>query len=61
MSRSGWVFRIEIVSSKTPWTREIIKELERLFKSSELIDEYMVSSELFEEISLFHLMGKKEA
>ena len=53
MAKAGWVFRIEIVTKKPELpTKQMIKELETLFKQSELISEFLVE-ELFEDIKLF--------
>lgn len=49
---TGWVFRIEIVSQKTPYTKEIMAELQRLFASSQVITESRIE-ELNEAVTLF--------
>ena len=57
MSKSGWVFRIEIITKKPETlTKDMITHLKKLFKDSELISECHID-ELFENIKLFE---KKE-
>lgn len=57
---TGWVFRLEILSKKTPDTREIIEEISQRFLESELIDGYLIE-ELHEDIKLFNSLKKEEA
>jgi len=54
----GWVFRIEIVTTKpVTTTHQMINHLAKLFKESDLISESLIE-ELFEAIKLFQ---QKEA
>jgi hypothetical protein len=62
MSKVGWVFRVEIVSHTTPYTKEIIRELERLFKTSSTLQEWKID-ELPGDIALFKIktvIGEKQ-
>lgn len=53
----GWVFRIEVVSNKTPWTKDAEKELQRLLYSSELFGNWKVD-ELFEPVTILNSKKK---
>ena len=55
--KSGWVLRVEIVTEKTPYTKDLLVELERLFKDSEIISNWRISELPLEVITLFN---KKE-
>jgi len=55
----GWVFRIEIVSDKTPWTKDIQAKLQELFRSQDLFGNWKVT-ELFEDVSILEGEKKKD-
>jgi len=42
---STWVFRVEIASDKTPWTKEIQKELNRLLFESNLWGNFYIEED----------------
>ena len=56
MMPTGWVFRVEIVSQKTPYTTTIKEELDELLSESDYVSQYLIE-ELYEPIKLFE---KKE-
>jgi len=53
---STWVFRVEVASDKTPWTREIKKELEELLYQAKLFGNFYIE-ESPSEIA-FHILEK---
>ena len=48
--KSHWVFTIRIESSKTPYTVDILQELERLLESSEIIEDAKIRETYFWEV-----------
>ena len=53
MVEAGWVFRLEIVTTKpATTTKQIMDEIGQRFLESELISRYRID-ELFEDIKLF--------
>lgn len=53
MVKSGWVFRIEIITEKPATkTTEIVKEISKQLSESPLISQILIE-ELYEEIKLF--------
>jgi len=58
MSKTGWVFRVEIVTKTTPWTKDVVQEIERLLKSSSVISQFEIE-EMPGDISLFKMKTKQ--
>lgn len=50
---TGWVFRLEIVSEKTPYTKEVTNELHALLESSQVIDRFLIEEMPSEIVKLF--------
>ena len=42
---STWVFRVEIASDKTPWTKEIKAELTKLLYQAELFGNFYIEED----------------
>lgn len=57
--KSGWVFRIEVVSEQTLYTKDMVKELNQRLLDSKNISQVLVE-ELYEEIKLFKKQPKKK-
>ena len=55
---STWVFRVEVASDKTPWTREIKEELTKLLFQANLIGNFYIEESRAE--IAFHILDKKE-
>lgn len=58
MSPSGGVFRIEVTSKNTLYTKEIVEEITQRLSESDFISRFLIE-ELYEKIKLFE--KKKEA
>jgi hypothetical protein len=43
---STWVFRLEVASDKTPWTKEILKELKELLYQAKLFGNFYIEEDL---------------
>jgi len=43
---STWVFRLEVASDKTPWTKDIKKELEELLYQAKLFGNFYIEEDL---------------
>lgn len=57
LTKNGWVFRVEIISTNVVWTKDMKEELMRLLRSSDKIQIAKID-ELFEDITLFKKIPK---
>lgn len=55
---STWVFRLEVASDKTPWTKDIKEELTKLLYQTKLFGNFYLEESVTE--SAFHILEKKE-